>query len=193
MIADIAARAIIHSGSYMLYERHGAAPEPGLFENIRLETPNYSGRMDNLRAALIRDGLAALDRQVERWNRRYRVLEEGFRRVDGITLPERSPRERYVGSSIQFRVEVETLDTVDIPAFVAACGERGVELKWFGEAAPRGFTSRYDSWRYLGEQPVLPRTLDILARTLDMRVPLTFTEDDCRQITAIVGEVMAER
>ncbi|MEM9625934.1 MAG: DegT/DnrJ/EryC1/StrS aminotransferase family protein [Pseudomonadota bacterium] len=186
---DIAARAIVHSGSYMLYERHGAAPEPEAFDKVKLETPNYSGRMDNLRAALMRAGLDDLDRQVERWNRRYRVLEAGFRAIDGIELPERSPREHFVGSSIQFRVE--TLDMVDIPAFVAACGALGVELKWFGAAEPKGFTSRYDSWRYLGEQPALPATIDALSKTLDMRVPLTFDEDDCQLITAIVGEVLA--
>ena len=187
---EIAARCIIHSGSYMLYERHGAAPPPEAFESIKLETPNYSGRLDNIRATLIRDGLAALDRQAERWNRRYRILEDGLRRIDGIELPVRSPREHYVGSSIQFRVE--TLDKADIPAFVAACGARGVELKWFGDAEPKAFTSRYDSWRYLDDLPELPRTLGVLAKTLDLRIPLTFTEDDCRLIAEIVGEVLSE-
>ena len=161
-----------------------------MFEKIKLETPNYSGRMDNLRAALIRDGLGALDHQVERWNRRYRILEEGFRAIDGLSLPERSQREDFVGSSIQFRVEA--LDTTDIPNFVARCAGRGVELKWFGEDQPRGFTSRYDSWRYFEDVPSLPNTLDVLAKTLDMRVPLTFSEDDCRLITEIVGEVLAD-
>ncbi|MGI9419934.1 MAG: DegT/DnrJ/EryC1/StrS family aminotransferase [Geminicoccaceae bacterium] len=187
---EIAARTIIHSGSYMLYERHGAAPAPETFQKIRLETPNYSGRMDNLRAALIRDGLEDLDRKVERWNRRYRLLEEGFRRIEGLSLPERSPREHYVGSSIQFRAEA--LDSAGIPAFVRRCGQRGVELKWFGDAEPKAFTSRYDSWRYLGDPQELPATLDALSKTLDLRVPLTFTEDDCRLITAIVGNCLTE-
>jgi dTDP-4-amino-4,6-dideoxygalactose transaminase len=55
------ARAIILSGSYMLYERHGAAPPPQVFERVRLETPNMSGRMDNLRAAILLPQLARLD------------------------------------------------------------------------------------------------------------------------------------
>jgi len=185
---DIAARTIIHSGSYMLYERHGAAPGPETFEKIKLETPNYSGRLDNLRAALIREGLKSLDLQVERWNQRYRILEEGLRAIDGIDLPERSPREHYVGSSIQFRTEA--LATADIPAFVKECGQRGVELKWFGDAEPKAFTSRYDSWRYFSDLPDLPATLSVLEKTLDLRVPLTFTEGDCQLITEIVGEVL---
>ena len=72
--------------------------------------------------------------------------------------------------------------------FVAACGARGVEIKWFGAAEPSGFTSRYDSWRYLGERQPLPRTLQVLATTCDMRVPLTFTEADCRDIASIIRE-----
>ena len=51
---EVAARAIMLSGSYMLYERHRAAPEPEVFEQVKYVTPNISGRMDNLRAAILR-------------------------------------------------------------------------------------------------------------------------------------------
>jgi len=188
--ADIAARAIIHSGSYMLYPRHGAAPDEEAFAKVKLETPNYSGRMDNLRAALIRAQLSDIDRQIDRWNDRYRVLETGLRSINSIRLPERSPKEAYVGSSIQF--QAEALSTDAIPDFIKGCAARGVELKWFGEEEPRAFTSRYDSWRYIEDLPVLPNTLEALSKTLDMRVPLTFSEDDCREIVAIIGEELSE-
>jgi dTDP-4-amino-4,6-dideoxygalactose transaminase len=142
--------------------------------------------MDNLRAALIRAQLADLDQQITRWNQRYRILESGLRAINGLHLPDRSPKEDFVGSSIQFQAEALAADA--IPDFVAACAERGVELKWFGEEEPRAFTSRYDSWRYIEDLPVLPQTLAALSKTLDMRVPLTFTEDDCREIVAIIGD-----
>ena len=70
--------------------------------------------------------------------------------------------------------------------FVAACAARGVELKWFGGAEPKGFTSRYDSWQYIEEKQHLPRTLDILATTFDLRIPLTFSVDDMKTIGAII-------
>ena len=73
--AEIAARAIILSGSYMLYERHGASPPPEVFTSIRLETPNCSARLDNLRAAILRAQLPLLDDNIRRWNERYHVLE----------------------------------------------------------------------------------------------------------------------
>ena len=152
--------------------------------------PNYSGRMDNLRAAVVRSQIINLDANCERWNERYRVLEDGLRANSEITIPARSNSEHYVGSSIQFRIERLSKD--QLLSFVDACARRGLDLKWFGEDEPRGFTSRYDSWKYLGEVQKLPRTLEILANTFDMRVPLTFSTDDCRLIADIIGEVLAE-
>lgn len=185
---EVMARAVVHSGSYMLYQRNGTAPDEAVFQKVRLETPNYSGRMDNLRAAILRAQLGGLDENCRRWNERYRVLADGFRAIDGVTLPERAAHEDYVGSSIQFRVDAFNADR--IPEFVDRVLERGVELKWFGAAEPNGFTSRYDSWRYLGGTARLPRTLAVLSNTCDMRVPLTFDLDDCRLIPEIVGEVV---
>ena len=72
-----------------------------------------------------------------------------------------------------------------------ACAARGVELKWFGADEPHGYTSRHQSWRYAGEQHA-PRTDVILKRLFDMRVPLTFSEDDCAQIAALIVDSIAE-
>ena len=76
---EAAARSAIMSGSYMLYDRHGAVPDEAAFARARLTTPNYSGRIDNLRAALIRAQLPGLDDRVARWNRLYAVLDETLR------------------------------------------------------------------------------------------------------------------
>jgi dTDP-4-amino-4,6-dideoxygalactose transaminase len=183
---QLAAKAVVHSGSYMLYHLHGAIPDLEVFDRIRLETPNYSGRMDNLRAAILRVQLAGLEDNIRRWNLRYRILEDGLRAAPGLRVVERPQHEAFVGSSIQFHAE--EIGPERIPDFVAGCAARGVEIKWFGAAEPVGFTSRYDSWRYLGETQPLPKTLRVLATTCDMRVPLTFSEEDCRLIAEIVGE-----
>ncbi len=186
--ADVMARAVIHSGSYMLYDRHLAVPGPEAFADIRLETPNYSGRMDNLRAAILRVQLEHLDESCRRWNLLYGVLEQGLREISGIRVPKRAQHEEYVGSSIQFSLEAASPDAMR--AFVGACGERGVEVKWFGADEPAGFTSRFDSWRYIEDMIELPNTRRILATLCDMRIPLTFDETDCRQICAVIGEAV---
>ena len=180
---EIAARAIVLSGSYMLYDKHLAAPEPEAFEQIKYVTPNVSGRMDHLRAAILRPQLAVLSEQVTRWNDRYAVVEDGLRNTSGLTVIERPQEETFVGSSIQFLLLDWTAEAVrDV---VKRCKERGVELKWFGEAVPNGFTSRYDSWRYADSAP-MPKSDRILAGILDMRIPLTFSLDDCALVAKII-------
>ena len=187
--AELAARATILSGSYMLYERHGALPSPDVFDRVRLETPNCSARLDNLRAAILRAQLPALDDNIRRWNERYRVIEMELRDAPGIRVIERVQQEAFVGSSFQFHAS--GIATERVPAFVDACMARGVELKWFGDPNPVAFTSRYDSWRYLGDVQPLPRTLTALSTTCDLRVPLTFDDADCRVIAAIIAEEAA--
>ena len=49
---EIMARATMLSGSYMIYGRHGAVPDADVFEAVKLDPPNVSGREDRLRAAV---------------------------------------------------------------------------------------------------------------------------------------------
>jgi dTDP-4-amino-4,6-dideoxygalactose transaminase len=181
--ADLAARAVMLSGSYMLYDRHIAAPPPETFAELRYDTPNISGRMDNLRAAILRPQLPLLADRVARWAARYAVLEDGLRNVPGLALTRRSKAERFVGSSFQ----VLALDwpAEKVAELVRRCAARGVELKWFGAPEPSGFTSRYDSWRYAPCAP-MAQTDRVLSGLLDMRVPLTFSLEDCALIARIV-------
>lgn len=180
---EVMARAVILSGSYMLYDRNGTVPPADMFERVKYETPNVSGRMDNLRAAILRPQLAMLGNQCAAWNDRYRVVEDGLRDTPGLTLVERPENETYVGSSIQFLL----LDWSNeaIADVLGRCKSRGVELKWFGGAEPAGFTSRYDSWRYAPSEP-MPASDRILNGIIDMRLPLTFSLDDCALIARII-------
>ncbi|MDP2580808.1 DegT/DnrJ/EryC1/StrS family aminotransferase [Shimia thalassica] len=186
---ELMAKAIMLSGSYMLYERHLARPPMEVFENVKYETPNISGRMDHLRAAILRPQLRDLDQQVARWNERYRVIEDGLRDAPGLTVVERPEQETYVGSSIQFLLLDWDADKID--DVLQRCAARGVELKWFGGAEPVAFTSRYDSWRYAPSE-AMPETDRVLAGVIDMRIPLTFSVEDCAFIASIIrAEVSA--
>ena len=187
--AALAARAIMLSGSYMLYDRHLAGPPPEAFEAVKYDTPNISGRMDNLRAAILRPQLKRLEAQIDGWNARYHVVQDGLRDTPGLTLIDRPAVERFVGSSFQFLLSGWAPEA--IASVLTRCAARGVELKWFGGAEPVGFTSRYDSWRY-AEPSALPASDAVLASIIDMRVPLTFSLDDCALIARIIrAEVSA--
>jgi dTDP-4-amino-4,6-dideoxygalactose transaminase len=186
---QLMARAILLSGSYMLYDRHRAAPPPEAFRDLRLTTPNISGRMDNLRAAILRPQLRDLDRQCARWNERYRMVEAGLSDTPGLTLVARQDAEGFVASSFQFLLLDWAAEA--IRAVVARCAARGVELKWFGDPQPVAFTSRYDSWTYAPSAP-MPESDRILHAILDMRLPLTFSLEDCALIARIIrAEVSA--
>ncbi|WP_456388598.1 DegT/DnrJ/EryC1/StrS family aminotransferase [Profundibacter sp.] len=180
---DLMARAIMLSGSYMLFDRHLAGPPAKAYETLRYEVPNISGRMDNLRAAILRPQLARLGDQCAAWNARYRVVEDGLRGTAGLTVIERPEEEDYVGSSIQFLLL--DWDAAQITQVLQRCAARGVELKWFGGEEPTGFTSRYDSWHYAPAQ-ALPDSDRVLHGIMDMRLPLPFSLEDCAQIAGII-------
>ncbi len=178
---DLAARATLLSGSYMLYGQHGARPDDVVFERHRLTTPNFSMRMSALAAALVRPQLSMLEGRAAIWNARYHQLAEGLRSVDCVRVPDRDEREQFVASSIQFNV-----DHPDIAGFVERAAALGVALKWFGADEPVGFTSRFDHWRYAPEGSV-PRAAEVLSTMLDMRIPLSMTPDQADQIVAIIA------
>jgi len=178
---DLAARAILLSGSYMLYEQHGARPGDEVFERHRYTTPNFSMRMSALAAALVRPQLPLLAVRADTWNARYAQLAELLGQIDGVRLPERDDREQYVASSIQFNV-----DHPDIADVVQRAASRGVALKWFGADQPVGFTSRSDHWRYASEQSV-PRAAEVLSTLIDMRIPLMMTSAQAEQIAGVIA------
>ncbi len=183
---DFMARAMILSGSYMLFARHGAGPDIGHFDAARYEMPNGSARMDALRAAILRPQLTDLEANVARWNARYAAVAGRLSGSDRIVLPVRPEAEGMVGSSIQFRLP--GLDGGGCEAFVESASLRGIELKWFGRAEPHGFTSSHQSWGYVTPQE-LPQTDAVLSTLFDMRLPLTFSVEDCDLLGRIIRDV----
>ncbi len=181
--AEVMAKAVMLSGSYMLYERHVASPAPEVFSEIRFETPNMSGRMDHLRAAILRPQLRQLGSQCVAWNERYSVIEAGIKGTAGLTTIRRENREDFVGSSIQFLLK--DWSGTAVKDVISRCAVRGVELKWFGALDPVGFTSTYKSWTYAPHN-TLPQSDAVLAGLIDMRIPLTFSLEDCATIAGII-------
>jgi len=187
---DVIAKAILYSGSYMLYERHISRPPLEVFDRYKKIIPNFSLRMSNLAAALVRTQLADLERQCRRWNERYDLLEAELTGVPHIRVPKRQAKEGYVGSSFQFTL-IDT-DITSVENFLKTCAERGVEIKWFGAKEPIAFTSSWKSWQYVKDAQQLPNTKKILDFMCDFRVPLTFSIDDCKTVAAVIRQVAGE-
>jgi len=144
--------------------------------------------MDNLRAAILRPQVDAIDSNGKRWNERYDAFAGALQSdASQVEFPTRHAKAYEIPSSIQFTVSAFS-DTQN-EQFLAQCANRGVDLKWFGAADPKAYTSRYDSWKYL-EETSLPRTDNLLSRLYDCRLPLTFSVEDCDQIGSIIANVI---
>ncbi len=186
---DVAAQAILFSGSYMLYRSHVARPADEIFERWKYLTPNFSMRMSNLAAAVVRPQLGAvLQDRCRRWNERYAWLAAALDGVPHLRLPHRPAQEQYVASSIQFLLT--DLSRAQIDQFIAACAERGVHIKWFGADEPVGFTSVWSHWRYFGQAQQLPQAERVLGGLCDMRLPLMLTQAQCAAIAGVVRETL---
>ncbi len=186
---DVAARAILHSGSYMLYGQHRARPEEAVFARWRDVTPNFSLRMSNLVAAAARPQLPLLAGRARIWNDRYGRLATALAAIPGLRLPHRPQEEEFVQSSIQFAVS--GLDDAHFAAFLERSRARGVFLKWFGAKRATGYTSVSAQWGFLSDPHTPPVTAGVLERLCDMRIPLTLTEAECGIIAGIIAEELA--
>ena len=181
---DVAAQAILMSGCYMMYDQHVLKPGPEVFERWKYVTPNFSMRMSNLAAALLRPQIGQLAARGKRWNHIYATLERELTKTKSVSVPARDAKEEFIASSIQFTLNLKPRQ---IEKFLAECGLRGLYIKWFGTPAPVAFTSNYAHWHYLASPPDIPHSKAVLDQLLDLRTPLSLTDEDC----ILIGKIVA--
>ncbi|MFM9974408.1 MAG: DegT/DnrJ/EryC1/StrS family aminotransferase [Beijerinckiaceae bacterium] len=185
---DMAARAILHSGSYMLHAQHLSSPEADIIARHAQTTPNFSMRMTALAAALLRPQLRELPRRATRWNVIHDRISAGLARSQSIRLPFRHADQNYSATSVQF--SLVGFDADETMTFLARTKVRGLPIKWFGANDQVGFTSAPRHWAYAGEQGGLTQTHAVLASLCDMRTPLAMTDDECDLAAEIVREAI---
>ncbi len=181
---DVAAQAILMSGCYMMYDQHILKPAADVFERWKYVTPNFSMRMSNLAAALLRPQIGELADRARRWNHIYATLERELTKATHVSVPARHAKEEFIASSIQFTLD---LSPPQIERFLKECSLRGLYVKWFGTPAPVAFTSNYAHWHYLTSKPDVPNSMGVLNQLLDLRTPLSLTDDDC----VLIGQIVA--
>jgi len=185
----IAAYAILAAGSYeLLYQQHIAAPDKAYFEEIKLEVPNFSLRMNNLSAAVLRPQLPQLQEKIDAYAKLYDGLEQLFENIEHLQTPVILPQVKRVGDSFQFNVTGLTLN--EIEDFRNRARKAGVELQIFGHSDNARY---FKNWQYSFEKtPELDKTEAIITAACDFRIPLTFTHEDIKQIATILRNLLAE-
>lgn len=185
---DIAARAILHSGSYMLHTQHLSHPGKEVIARWEQETPNFSMRMTALAAAMLRPQLDELPRRALRWNAIHNRIAAGLARSQYLRLPDRHAEACHSATSIQF--SVPGLVPEEMESVLAIAKARGLAIKWFGADHQIGFTSAPRHWRYAGDQGSLAKTHRVLATLCDIRTPVSMTDDECDLVADIVREAV---
>ena len=181
---DVAAQAILMSGCYMMYDQHILKPAPEVFERWKYVTPNFSMRMSNLAASLLRPQIGQLADRGRRWNHIYTALAHELCKARYVSVPTRDTQEEFIASSIQFTLD---LTPPQIEQFLKECSLRGLYIKWFGTAVPVAFTSNYEHWHYLQSKPDIPNSKAVLNQLMDLRTPLSLTDEDC----VLIGQIVA--
>ena len=185
---DIAAQAILYAGSYMLYAQNGARPPLEVFERHKRLIPNFSLRMHEVTAAVARPQIDMLEERAKAWQKRYKWLVDFLGEIEHIRLPDRDLKEDFIPSSIQFFLDNLSADAIS--NILDHCRRRGLDIKWFGNPIPQGFTSTWEDWKYIADNQTLPYTKTMLHSLCDMRIPLTIKKAECRLIAQILNEAI---
>lgn len=187
---ELAAYCILAAGSYEgLYKKHLARPmDDDLFEKIKFDVPNFSLRMNNLTAAILRPQIDLIDERIESYKEKYLRIIAILSSVDHIHIPEPITNTENVGDSLQFNLI--NCNEADMTNFISNAAEKGVPIQVFG----RNNNARdFRNWQYsFTERPDCEKTAELISFACDLRLPMAFTLQDIEQIGAIIIESIEE-
>lgn len=184
---DIAARAAVYAGAYEgLSGKHVTVPGPEYFKDLPVQLPNYSLRMSNLAAAVIRPQILTLDERAEKYNNRYFALKKTLeeRLGDLISFPQTTEGVYPVHDSMQFNVG-ESMTDEQIQKFLDECGQHGLLVELFGH---KSNARNFVNWGFAPAEDPLPQTAAMLRRACDVRLPLTWDDSDFETMGDVITE-----
>ena len=185
---SIAAQAAVIAGAYeSLHSKHETVPGPEHFEGLSTELPNYSIRMSNLAAAVIRPQIDTLEPRIEKYNKRYNdlvaKLEE--RVGDHMYIPQLTPGvTRMVHDSIQFNLD-EKFTPEMLQEFLDECSDHGLPVELFGH---KSNARNFVNWGFAPAEDPLPETAEMLKRACDCRMPLMWDDEDFDDMANVLIE-----
>ena len=186
---ELAAYCILAAGSYEgLYKKHLSRPmDDQLFEKCKFNVPNFSLRMNNLSAAILRPQVDLLDERIASYTEKYQRICTLLANVEHIHIPEPVDNTLNIGDSLQFNLL--NLDETEAQQFISQTANAGVQLQIFGK---NNNARDFRNWQYsFSEQPTCEQTANIISFACDLRLPMHFTLEDIELIGAIIIESMA--
>lgn len=185
---QLAAKLIMYTGAYeRLYKKHTLRPADEVFESIKAEQipPNYSLRMTQLCAAVIRPQILSLEKRVDIYDRRYKQVEALLNEVPHIVVPKQLAQVRPVCDTIQFNLVDMTAAQID--AFLKESNAHGVQLSIFGA---KENARNFRNWTYGPVPEDLQKTEAIIQTAVDCRLPMQFEDSDFDVMCQVIKESM---
>jgi len=185
---EIAAKCAVYAGAYEnLASKHATVPGPEHFGDLPTQIPNYSVRMSNLAAAVIRPQIKTLEERIEKYNRRYNALtaklEESM--SEYLSIPQNTPGVTMpVHDSLQFNLSPQVTEA-QTERFLQECREHGLPVELFGaKSNARNFVN----WGFAPAEDPLPQTTAMLSRACDVRMPLMWDDSDFEDMYNVIVE-----
>jgi len=185
---EIAAQTAVIAGAYEgLSGKHKTVPGPEHFANKPVQLPNYSLRMSNLAASVIRPQIKTLEERIEKYNQRYIDLVEKLeaRVGDHMYIPQLTPGvTRMVHDSIQFNLD-EKFTHEMLQEFLNECSAHGLPVELFGH---KSNARNFINWGFAPADVPLPETAKMLERACDCRMPLMWDDEDFDDLANVLIE-----
>ena len=185
---DIAARTAVYAGAYeALAGKHITVPPPEAFKDYAKTLPNYSLRMSNLAAAVVRPQIKTLEPRIEKYNKRYWKLVENLsaRVGDHMTVPRDQPgMTTPVHDSFQFNLDKKFTPEM-IEDFLQECAAHGLPVELFGH---KSNARNFVNWGFAPAEDPLPMTAEMLSRACDVRMPLMWDDEDFDDMANVLVE-----
>jgi dTDP-4-amino-4,6-dideoxygalactose transaminase len=185
---EIAAKTAVYAGAYEgLSGKHLTVPGPEYFEDLPTQIPNYSLRMSNLAASVIRPQIKTLEERIEKYNERYWKLVETLETRCGehMRIPVDTPgMTTPVHDSFQFNLDKKFTPGM-IQMFLDECAAHGLPVELFGH---KSNARNFVNWGFAPAADPLPMTSEMLSRACDVRMPLMWDEEDFEDMANVICE-----
>lgn len=181
------AKAMAYAGAYeALAHKHCTVPSAAALQGaMDGSVPNYSLRMHEATAAMLRPQIRTIDARRCEYNSRYESVVERFRAAcPHVHIPDQLDLVTPVSDSLQFNVPAFEVEDPRIDNFLAKCGIRGLPVERFGA---RSNARNFENWKY-APLAVLPQTKHVISRAFDVRLPLRFEQQELDVIVDILAQ-----
>uniref|UniRef100_A0A7S3V843 Aminotransferase class I/classII domain-containing protein n=1 Tax=Chaetoceros debilis TaxID=122233 RepID=A0A7S3V843_9STRA len=186
----MAAKCAVYAGAYeSLNGKHVTVPGPEVFGTLSNELPNYSVRMSNLAAAVIRPQIKTLDERIDLYNSRYNKLTASLEEKLGeyISIPVNTPGVSMpVHDSIQINLSQDFSDS-EVEDILVECGDHGLAVELFGH---KNNARNFVNWGFAPAEEPLPMTAKMLSRAIDCRMPLMWDDSDFEDMALVLSEAI---